>query len=127
MSRFLSVPFKITNSGEVAYTSSPKEVIKQYVACVILTNLRERVFRPTYGSTVSSNVFEAFGTTRDQINDQISSALQQWLPDVRIESVNTYDSSSNGETVVDVVYTLPDGTSATLTLTRGALLERTLL
>jgi hypothetical protein len=46
VSRFLSVPFKITNSGEVAYTTSPKEVIKQYVACVILTNLRERIFRP---------------------------------------------------------------------------------
>lgn len=127
MSRYMSIPFKLTDSGEVSYTTSSKVAMKQYIACVLLTSLKERLFRPTYGSNVGTNVFETVDSIRPLINEQITSALETWLPEVLVENVSVFDAIEDNEAVIELTYTLPDGTASSLTITRGALLERTLV
>lgn len=72
-------------------------------------------------------MFETVDSIRPLINEQITSALETWLPEVLVESVSVFDAIEDNEAVIELTYTLPDGTASSLTITRGALLERTLV
>lgn len=120
MAKFLTVPFHISTSGEVGYTRSSADAIKQYIACVLLTNIRERLMEPGYGSRLFTEVFENPNEVERSVARIIETSLVTWLPRVKVNSVKFVNNTvADGEATVTLVYTLEDGTVDSVTITRA--------
>ena len=57
-SRAISLPFSFDSSGGVSYTTDNKKMWQDRVVLVVMTLLKERVMRPTFGSSAKATVFE---------------------------------------------------------------------
>lgn len=120
MAREMVLPFRINSAGEVDSTTSMDIRIKQYIACVLLTNHNERIMRPGYGSDLVDNVFDNPAVISKQIETEIRSALAVWVPDITVKSVTIEDDTNlSGSMIIHMKYLLKDRTEQSVTLTRA--------
>src|SRR5882757_5638728 len=81
LGRGMSFPPRVGSEGE--------SNVRESIRVILLTNLRERLMLPEFGGELGRYLFEPNTvTTRHQIGERISKALERWEPRVTVESVS---------------------------------------
>ncbi len=102
----ISTPFRIDANGQLAVTASLQEAAEHQILDVLMTHLRERTMRPTYGAGIRELLFDvtdpgALSYTAERARE----ALEAYVTESRIESVSI-EESSPGLVEAHVTYTL---------------------
>ena len=113
----LDQPFRVDPQGRIAFTSDPKQVLRNRVRTIIGTEVGERVMRPAYGTPLQSMLFEGDDEmTATIISSDIERALEEYEPGIVVHSV-TAESSDQLDGVVEVAVTYSAANSPLETLT----------
>lgn len=82
-----------------------ENAIKQAIKNVVMTRRGEKVFRPFFGSSVGTSIFENFDITEsDTIAVAIEDALTAYEPRVRIKNIDINLNIDGNEISVDLEY-----------------------
>ena len=85
--RGISFPPHIGPDGRLAW-SEGEENIRQSIRIILMTERKERLLQPEFGSGLGQTLFEPNTVeTRHRIQDGIQKALEQWEPRIRVEQV----------------------------------------
>lgn len=80
MSLGVKFPFRI-QSGSVAITDNPTEMIGSQVTFCLGTMIGERVMRSTWGVDLLSTVYSVGGKLETAMDEAVRAAFRQWFPD----------------------------------------------
>ena len=116
--RAISFPFSIDSSGSVSYITNDAKIWEDRVRCVLLTYFSERVMRPDFGSKLAALSFESNWGMTSLAEKITASAFNKWLPELKLTNVVALPDDVNGGIVVNIDYTLPDGSVGNSTLTQ---------
>jgi phage baseplate assembly protein W len=102
----ISIPFRLDGYGKIAVSSTPETIWAGRVRSVIGTPIGGRVMRPDFGSTVPNSLMQA--DVPGLLETAVQSAAAQWLPDIRIVSLQADDTTYiDGESSIEVQYEIP--------------------
>ncbi len=106
LGRSIRFPPRIVN-GQLAW-SEGEENIRESIYIILMTELRERIERPNFGTGLGSLLFEAnVLSTHQQMQVQITQALQRWERRIRLVSVTVSSHPTEPqEAVITLVYRL---------------------
>ncbi len=77
----VSIPFSNPAVFETVYTT--KEQIKYNIINFLLTDQRERIFNPSFGANLRSQLFEQItNDTFDSLDNLIRTGVEQYFPNV---------------------------------------------
>ena len=83
----LSFPPRVGSGGSLVW-SEGEDNVRESIRLILLTDPGERLRRPAFGAGLARFLFEPNTvTTRFSVQGRIETALQQWEPRVRVESV----------------------------------------
>jgi phage baseplate assembly protein W len=122
MSSVISLPFSFSVSGGVNTTTLLSKTWSDRVIGVIFTEPSERSMRPNYGSLARGCVFEPEGVVGEFLNRAITSAFNQYLPELSLLSIKvTKEEAELGDEgfVIYVDYMLPNKQTDSLTAKIG--------
>lgn len=123
MGSVISLPFSFTVSGGVNTTNLLAKTFSDRVLGVIFTAPNERVMRPNYGSLAKSSLFEPEGVVAEYVDRAVTSAFNQYLPELSLLSVKvTKESGELGDEgfVIYVDYMLPNKQTDSVTAKIGS-------
>lgn len=123
MSSVISLPFSFTVSGGVNTTNLISKTWSDRVLGVIFTMPNERVMRPNYGSIVKASVFEPEGAVGEYVRRAVTSAFNQYLPELSLLSVKVvkeYGELGDEGFVIYVDYVLPNKQTDSVTAKTGS-------
>lgn len=104
VSAAISLPFNFTQYGALDYTTDPAKIWQDRVVVAVMTDLGERVMRPTYGSDVPKAVGESVNDALNIIRQSIEVSFSRWLKDLTLLSVNGYVDPYDDYLVVQIKY-----------------------
>jgi hypothetical protein len=104
----ISLPFRISLSGSVESTTDQGQIWSDRVTTVLGTAFSERVQRYYFGSKIHQEVFMTEGEASTGVSDEIGITFANYLPLLRLGSVDTEFNSSEGTLNVRVNYRLPN-------------------
>lgn len=108
MTASISLPFNFTESGAIGITEDPAKVWQDRVIIAVMTNIGERVMRPTFGSdapkTFSENVNDALAIIRQSV----SVAFSRWLPELTLIEVTGFVDEYDDHLVAQIKYNYRD-------------------
>jgi len=110
----ISFPFSIDSRGSIAYTTDINKIWEDRVRLVLFTSEHERVMRPTFGTQIRDLVFESNYSTTTAAERVVAGAFARWLPALKLKNVIALPDDVNGGLIVQVNYTLPNGTPGSL-------------
>lgn len=94
----ISIPFNGNVGLNTTYTS--KDTIRTNLLNFLLTNRRERILNPNFGSTIREQIFEQISNgTFEDIENIIYSGVQSYFPTVKINELSVTDSGNNQITI----------------------------
>lgn len=99
----VKLPF---NAAGVFYsTFSTKEQIKYNLINLLLTSKGERIENPEFGTILRNQLFGPItGISLSALQDSISDAIQIYIPEIKVNSINiTQDPNYNANTVVIMI------------------------
>jgi phage baseplate assembly protein W len=112
----ISFPFRIDEFGNVATSTDDRRIAADRVRAVVGTSLGERVFRPDFGTTIPSRVFDSVEVVEELIKTDIGRAFSKYLTTLTLSDVLiAYDDRQN-IIEVEVLYQLPDNTDGAVTI-----------
>lgn len=83
------------------------DAIKASIKNILLTQKLEKYFRPLFGSTVSSSLFEPLdGLTTAMVSDSIRRAISNYESRVTVISVNVDESEELNELLVSLKFSV---------------------
>lgn len=89
-------------TGDIALKKN-EQAVKQSVLNILLTKRGERPFDPSFGSDITSQLFENFDPIVETLlDDQIRTALRNYEPRVRVLSVNVEGSPNQNRMNISV-------------------------
>lgn len=93
----IKVPFQIDPAtGGVAVLTQQLDVINQHIITIIFTLLGERLMLPTFGSSISAQVFEPNNSILAAfLVDDLKKAITAWEPSVKVQSITSSPSTTN--------------------------------
>ncbi len=101
----ISVPFDGATGINTTYTTT--DTIKSNLINFLLTGKRERVMNPNFGSGLREILFEQLtGETIGVIDDLIKNGVEQFFPQVIIESLNIEPDEYNQTINIYLKYTI---------------------
>lgn len=122
--RAISLPFSFNSSGGVSYTTDEVKIWQDRVAIVVLTRLRERIMRPTFGSNTQAVTFENFDAALVMAKQEITIALGRWLPDITVVSIEgVRDPQDESRLNIEIVFKYGNENETTVVL-KTAILNR---
>ena len=106
LGRSMSFPPRVVD-GRVAW-SEGAENIRESIYVILMTAFRERIDRPAFGTGLRSLLFEPNTVaTHQEMQRQITRALQRWEPRITVVSVTVVAHPSEPhEAVITIVYRL---------------------
>lgn len=110
MAYAIALPFSFTVSGGISSTNLLSKTWSDRVLGVIFTSPTERVMRPNFGSLAKSSVFEPEGAVREYVSRTVTSAFNQYLPELSLTSIKVvkeYGELGDEGFVIYVDYVLP--------------------
>lgn len=113
----LSYPFRIGAHGRVADTTDTKRIWTDRVRAVVSTEVGDRVMRPTFGVDSTSAILSIGTPAQSDIPGKIADAFKTFLPTITLESINTSVDEDSHSLIVEVVFTCPDNTIASTSVT----------
>jgi phage baseplate assembly protein W len=106
--RAIALPFSFDTAGSVAYVEDEKKIWQDRVVLVCMTNLNERIMRPTFGTSVASTLFENVNDSISLIQQTIGGAFTKFLPALSLQKVNGSVDPVDGNIVIEVFYRYND-------------------
>lgn len=105
--RGISFPPRLGPDGRWAWSEGAQNV-RESIRIVLLTELNERLMRPTFGGGLQPFLFEPNTVaTQRLIREQITQALRRWEPRIALEIVTVHTDPASPQTaVVEIRYTL---------------------
>tara|TARA_R110002051_G_scaffold27652_1_gene66290 strand:+ start:786 stop:1205 length:420 start_codon:yes stop_codon:yes gene_type:complete len=101
----ISVPFDGATGINTTYTTT--DTIKSNLINFLLTGKRERVMNPNFGSGLREILFEQLtGDTISVIDDLIKNGVEQFFPQVIIETLNIEPDEHNQTINIYLKYTI---------------------
>lgn len=121
--RAIALPFGFDASGGVSYAVDEQKIWQDRVAIVVMTKLRERVMRPTFGSAVPNVVFENISTGFTLAKQAIESSFTTWLPQLNLVSVTGEIDDVSNALYIQITFKYREQDEATVRL-KTAILNR---
>jgi phage baseplate assembly protein W len=104
----IALPFNIDAYGKVNFTKDQRKIWADRVRSVIGTSLRERLMRPSFGTTISFSLFEGSTEAMEEIEAEVAAAFSQQLKLLRLDQTILTSDPATSEVSVEVVYRLPN-------------------
>lgn len=108
LGRGWSFPIRFNSSSRSVNMSEEEQDIRESLRIILLTQVGERVMRPSFGSLIQESVFSSMDSVSvNRIEDQVKQALLEWEPrinvnDVMVDTENVYD----GRLDIQIEYTI---------------------
>lgn len=112
----VSLPFQISASGNVNYTTDSARIWADRVRSVIGTMVSERVMRPEFGTIIPTRVFDSVSVTQEQIGSDVRLAFARYLPKLTVENVSTTFDEETSVVYANIEYSLPNQDKVTTSL-----------
>jgi phage baseplate assembly protein W len=105
--RGISFPPRVGRDGRIVWSEGEANV-REAIQIILLTEQRERLMLPDFGGGLGRFLFEPNTvSTRHLIENQITRALIDWEPRIRVESVKVEaDPADSQAAIVTVTYKL---------------------
>ncbi len=101
--RGLAFPPRVGPEGRVAW-SEGEENVRESIRIILMTELRERLRRPTFGGGLGQYLFEPNTVaTRHSMSERITQALAAWERRIVIESVAVDPDPKDTEAAVATI------------------------
>ena len=101
----IKIPFDGATGINTTFTT--KDAIKSNLLNFLLTGKRERVLNPGFGSGLRELIFQPLtDTLRAQMEDLVLSGVNQFFPNVRINSLNVDLDPDNSKTILNINYSV---------------------
>lgn len=117
----ISYPFTLDDFGRVITTSDQNKIILDRIVTLISTLGGQRPMRPTYGADMLKALYESGENETEAVEVGISQAIATWIPQVRILQINLSPTTEEGIANAEVLVSLPDATSATVSVNTAIL------
>jgi phage baseplate assembly protein W len=122
--RFINIDFPFKDSPEGFYfnlNATDADAIRADLLHLLLTNKGERLYLPDFGSDLKKFIFEPNDdVTHEQIKDSLNETIKRYMPNLIINSIEFKNNSIEELIIVELTYTVTDGTfnsTDTVTLT----------
>ena len=105
LGRGIAFPPRIGADGRLAWSEGAQNV-REAIRVILLTDLRERLMRPTFGGGLQALLFEPNTlATRRMLEERTRRALERWEPRIRLDRVTAEpDPDDPSAAIVEIVY-----------------------
>jgi phage baseplate assembly protein W len=101
--RGMSFPPRVGEDGRIAWSEGETN-IREMIQVILRTQERERLNLPTFGAGLQQYLFEPNTvTTRFQIQDRITKALQLWEPRISLTDVNVEQDPDDAQAAIATI------------------------
>jgi phage baseplate assembly protein W len=101
--RGMSFPPRVGDDGRIAWSEGETN-IREMIQVILLTQERERLNLPTFGAGLQQYLFEPNTvTTRFQVQDRITKALQLWEPRISLTDVNVEQDPDDAQAAIATI------------------------
>src|SRR4051794_10362891 len=99
----VSFPPRVGADGRIAWSAGANNV-RECIRVILLTNPGERLRRQTFGAGLARFLFEPNTVaTHVTIQERIETALAQWEPRIRVESVSVVADQADPQAAIATV------------------------
>jgi Bacteriophage baseplate protein W len=103
LGRGISFPPRVGPDGRLAWSEGEPNV-REAIEIILRTDRGERLRLREFGGGLERFLFEPnTTTTRHQLQDRITRALQAWEPRIALESVSVEEDPTDGEAAIATV------------------------
>jgi len=96
----IGFPPRVGADGRVVW-SEGEQNIRESIQIILMTELKERLRRPTFGGGLSQFLFEPNNTTtRHSLSERITTVLAAWEPRITIQSVEVEPDPTDDEAAI---------------------------
>lgn len=124
MSRSIALPFGFDEAGGISATTDPAKIWQDRVIVAVMTGLKERVMRPTYGSDVQSTIGEGVENAMAIIKQSVAVTFSRWLKDLSLVGVSGFVDEYDGHLVIEIKYNYRDNSQTQSVTIKTAVLSR---
>jgi phage baseplate assembly protein W len=101
--RSMSFPPRVGDDGRIAWSEGQAN-IRESIQVILKTEERERLKLPGFGAGLQQFLFEPNTvTTRFQIQDGITKALQLWEPRISVTNVDVQQDASDEQSAIATI------------------------
>ena len=101
--RGIAFPPRIDAYGRLAW-SVGEDNVRESIRIILLTELKERVRRPTFGGGLAEFLFEPNNvTTRHAMAERMATVLSVWEPRITVQSVTVDPDPSDSESAIATI------------------------
>ena len=115
MSIAIRYPFTL-NNGKVEATYSPTKLYTDRVLTLLSTNIGQRPILQGYGANMDYALFENDNDLALAVKSAASEAINKWLPQISVASINVGSLDSDGAAEVEIIINLPDNTTSSVSV-----------
>lgn len=99
----MSFPPRVGDDGRIAWSEGETN-IREMIQVILRTEERERLNLPTFGAGLQRYLFEPNTvTTRSQIEDRITKALQMWEPRISLTDVSVEQDPNDSQSAIAMI------------------------
>lgn len=124
MNKSIILPFSFDATGGISSTTDPAKIWQDRVIIAVMTGLKERVMRPTYGSDVHSTIGENLSDAMEVIRQSVSVTFSRWLTDLTLMTVTGFVDEYDGYLVIEIKYNYRDNNQPQSVNIKTAVLSR---
>ena len=105
----VALPLRYSTTDGYEMNKSIKDVLKQNLKMLVLTNPGERVMDPDFGVGLQGYLFQNFtSSTYAEINEKIKQQAKSYIPAIRILRVSFDDTNVDRNTLaISILYSIP--------------------
>jgi phage baseplate assembly protein W len=124
MSKAISMPFSINESGGIGFTEDMSKMWQDRVLLTVMTNLGERVMNPAFGSNVGLATLQNVNDAMTIIRQAVTVAFSRWLIPLSLMSVSGYIDPVDGYLTLEIIYKVKDTDNGQSVTIKTAILSR---
>jgi phage baseplate assembly protein W len=121
MERAIILPFSVDASGSILSSNDQHKIWQSRVITAVMTELGERVFRPNYGGTVKSALFENSTDASNMVVSSVKDVFNKYLTKLVLIDVLSSIDQQEGLLSVTIDYALPNKDKAQVSFKTGIL------
>jgi len=110
----INYPFTLLSDGTTQVTEDYAKIYLDRLLTLISTNIGQRPMLPAYGTDIFMALFENDNRVDAAIQTAIRSAVNIWIPEISINSIEVGLPDQNGIATVTIEVLLPNNTITSL-------------
>jgi len=117
--RAISLPFSISESYGISFTTNENKIYKDRVFLAVMTGLNERVMRPNYGTQIKTAIFENEAVAIPLVDATVRESFSQWLPTLVLQDLYIELDLNTMHLDITISYKLPNETTDEVKISTG--------